>query len=519
VEDFGVSPNILQKFHQSEDFSIHGYSLENNKCFVLPSLKTGYITCISHRDVEGIDFKRYWKVMYGFRLPVNDTEREVFYSIRFPMSVEVWYVFLTTVVRYPEYCIRHKEPQVSVRCEQKAIFKSFLEDLTLRMPSVCGAPFTLTSSTLYPTNNLHPASVSKQTNLTRAHTLSKANQPFAFTKKIKDIGNAPNKDARPNGSTSIKISNSIENSYQGSNSISCLNMHVPQSRYPRVTPNTNSLQNTRQDIVNVPPLKTTITQPYVPVFTKRKSVKELSKKKILPKDGKRRKEKPLVPCFKKSVSKSTASTINPKMPASSGLAEVVGRDVSKIVKPSSSNVGNVVGGDVPRVVSSSDKGMVLSRERLSLSLSKKHGGDSNGVTQQTGLRESFDILNEPGVVSTLSGPSQLTGGREAGLSPQATKKSIDSHVTSERNSRSLVEENQFVQKQSAVSKKKNAKEPKPDVLVDVRKMVAEKKLSKVSAAAIIKWLKSEGVKCKCKEKKQEVMLKVYQHLGLVQPER
>ena len=348
------------------------------------------------------------------------------------------------VIRYPEYCIRHKEPQVSVRCDQKAIFKSFLEDLTLRMPSVCGAPLTLTSSTLYPTNNLHLASVSKQTNLTRAPTLSKANQPFAFTKKIKDNGNALNKDTRPNGSTSIKISNSIENSYQGSNSISRLNMHIPQSRYARVTPNTNSLQNTHQDSVNVPPPKTPIAQRYVPIFTKRKSVEELSKKKILPKDGKRRKEKPLVPCFKKSVSKSKASTINPKMPASSGLAEVVGRDVSKIVKPSSSNVGNVVGDDGPRAVSSSDKGMLISRERLSLSLSKKHGGDSNGVTQQPELRESFDILNEPGVVITLSGPSQLTGGREAALSPQ----SMDSHVMSEGNSRSLVEENQFVQKVS-----------------------------------------------------------------------
>jgi pimeloyl-CoA synthetase len=43
-------------------------------------------------------------------------------------------------------------------------------------------------------------------------------------------------------------------------------------------------------------------------------------------------------------------------------------------------------------------------------------------------------------------------------------------------------------------------------------------LSKVSAPVIIKWLKSEGVKCKCKDKKKELMFKVYQHLGLVQPE-
>ena len=36
VEDFGVPQNVLEKFHQSKDFLIHGYSLENNKCLVLP---------------------------------------------------------------------------------------------------------------------------------------------------------------------------------------------------------------------------------------------------------------------------------------------------------------------------------------------------------------------------------------------------------------------------------------------------------------------------------------------------
>ena len=87
------------------------------------------------------------------------------------------------LIRYPACCIRHHEPQVSIRCDQKAIFKSFLEDFALRMPSVCGCPLTFTSSTLYPTNSLHLASISKQSNLTRKPSLSKASQPFTFTMK------------------------------------------------------------------------------------------------------------------------------------------------------------------------------------------------------------------------------------------------------------------------------------------------------------------------------------------------
>ena len=487
VEDFGVSLNVSEKFHQSKDFLIYGYSLENNKCLVLPSLKTGYITSISHHNSQDIDLKQYWKVMYGFRLPLNDPERDVFYSVRFPMSGKIF--------SYPEYCIRQREPQVFARCDHKGIFQSFLEDLKLRMPSICGSPLTFTSSTLYSTNSLHLASVSKQTNLTRTQTLSKGSQPFVFTKKKDDTSNTFNKMSRVNGG----------NSYPSSNAVSNRSIHGTQSQYSSVLSTGYSSQS---GVIT----DTSTAKPYVPVFTKQKSTKELSQKKSSSKeDGELRKKQPVIPCFKKSVRKSKMNSNDLKL-SSSGLAKVGRHDGSNIVKPGG---GSMV--DTP--VSNRNK-MVTNQDRLSLSLNKRHGSSNNtlnDVTQQGCLEKTNGERN----VTILSGTSQLAEERVVGNllcgSSQTAGQKADSLVTGKESTTPLVEQNQFVKKQSAVPPKKSAKGP--DVSVDVRKMVAESKLSKVSASVIIKWLKSEGVKCKCKDKKQELMLKVYQHLRLVQPER
>jgi hypothetical protein len=217
------------------------------------------------------------------------------------------------------------------------------------MPSVCGSPLTFTSSTLYATNSLHLASVEKQTNLTRAQTLSKANQPFAFTKKKDGIDNAFNEDAG-----------------------------VSQNGVVTDAPR---------------------TKPYVPVFTKHKSTCEHSKKKRFLEEGEElRKAKPLVPCFKKSASESKVSLNDLKI-SSSGLVKVVGGDGSNIAKTGSAK--STVG-------SPGSSNMVASRDRLNLSLNK------------TGT---------------------ILGG-----SPQNAQQMLDSPVIAEKNTQSLVEQNQSVKK-------------------------------------------------------------------------
>ena len=290
-----------------------------------------------------------------------------------------------------------------------------------------------------------------------------------------------------------------ENSYPSSNVV--LNRSIHGTQYSSVPSTGYSSQ--RGGITDTP-----TTKPYVPVFTKHK---ELSRKKRCSKKGEKlRKKQPVVPCFKKSVGKSKLSSNDLKL-CSSGLAKVSCHDGSNIVKQSSGSAVDTSGSNRNKIFTNRDK--------LSLSLNKKHRGDNtvNGATQQ-GCLENTDGERS---VTILSGTSQLAGeivlGNVLCGSSQTAGQKVDSLMTGEESTASSVEQNQFVKVQSAVPPKKSAKVP--DVVVDVRKMVAENKLSKVSAAVILKWLKSEGVKCKCKDKKQELMFKVYQHLGLVQPER
>ena len=315
----------------------------------------------------------------------------------------------------------------------------------LRMPSVCGAPLTFTSSTLYPTSILHLASVSKQTNLTRSATLSKANQPFIHTKKTRDIGNTQtitkldrsnhiatsNLGAQSDGAMvgrrgvslqkvrQTSVERAAENIGNQCLGVTSLNTHDPQAQsYPTARDHS---QDTGGTSLEVP---SSARKPYVPVFTKRKSVKELARKTTLPKDGELRKEKPLVPCFKKNLSKNKLSTTSTKVhikPCSNGKAKVACASGSKVAMPSMSNVGNIVsasdGSQINRSPWSNDN---ATASRLSLSLNRKRVDSSILNTEKTGEKEA---------------PGSLSG---------ASEQRIDSHMVNETNSQLFVEQHQPV---------------------------------------------------------------------------
>ena len=305
------------------------------------------------------------------------------------------------------------------------------------MPSVCGSSLTFTSSTLYPTNILHLASVSKQTNLTRAVTLSKANQPFTCTKKTRDISNALNgitrldrnnpiakSDLRPQsdsltgglhgislqhvGQTCVvRAQKNIRDQCEGNLNITQLNTHVPQSQC--FTASKTSLEVAS---------KVLATKPYVPVFTKHNSV--LSKKTTLPKHGELRKE-PLIPCFKKGKPSTNKTKLHIK-PCSKDKAKVVRGSGST---PSTSNVRSTGGEDESRLnrSASTNGSVVVCQSQLSLSLNRKRAGSGILNAEKTGESE---------VGRSSSGASQLA------------KQRIASHALNEANSRTLVEQHQSV---------------------------------------------------------------------------
>ena len=162
--------------------------------------------------------------------------------------------------RYPECCIRCKEPRVFLRCDQKALFSSFLEDLLSRLPSLCGAALKFTSISLHPTATIYSASLSKQTNLTRASTPSKSTQPFVFTAK-----------------------------------------NVSQDEFPRETSEKRlqitSSQNVFQENTSSVGVRQCEQKPYIPCFTKRR-LSDNGLKTISTKNKEAEIQlSPLVPCF------------------------------------------------------------------------------------------------------------------------------------------------------------------------------------------------------------------------------
>lgn len=211
-----------------------------------------------------------------------------------------------------------------------------------------------------------------------------------------------------------RASENIGNQYQGSLGVTALNTYDPQAQsYPTARGHS---QDTGRTSLEVP---SSARKPYVPVFTKHKSVKELTKKTTLPKDGVLRKEKPLVPCFKKNLSKNKPSTTSTKVhikPCSNGMAKVACASGSIVAMPSISNVGNIVsagdGSQINRSPSSNDN---ATASRLSLSLNRK--------------RVDSGILN-----------TEKTGGKEApGSLSGASEQRIDSRIVNETNSQFFVE--------------------------------------------------------------------------------
>ena len=222
------------------------------------------------------------------------------------------------------------------------------------------------------------------------------------------------------GQTNVeRAAENIGNQYQGSLGVTALNTLDPQAQlYPTARDNS---QDTGRNSLEVTSLA---RKPYVPVFTKHKSVQELTKKTTLPKDGDLRKEKPLVPCFKKNLSKNKLSTTSTKVyikPCPNGKAKVACASGSKVTMPSIRNVENIlsasVGSQINRSPWSNDN---ATASRLSLSLNRK--------------RVDSGILN-----------TEKIGGKEApGSLSGASEQRIDSHMVNETNSQFFVEQHQPV---------------------------------------------------------------------------
>ncbi|XP_022236327.1 uncharacterized protein C18orf63-like [Limulus polyphemus] len=156
-------PKLADFCHQRKEQSgstepeLDETKLQMDKCFILPSMKRGQLVSIS-KDVphyspfQGYrDIKKYWKNMYGYRLP--EEQNGLFY-----VNVEFWGL-LQGRFTYPSLCIRLHDMLHIPRVDPQPIISMFLNDLQCKVRQICGEPFILTNTTaVFPQLALQPSS-------------------------------------------------------------------------------------------------------------------------------------------------------------------------------------------------------------------------------------------------------------------------------------------------------------------------------------------------------------------------
>nr|CAD7568068.1 unnamed protein product [Timema californicum] len=140
--DLDIVPSTKEEFFSKHDGYISELSLGAQQLHVLPSLKKGRIVSISRRIPSSCPYqsykelKRHWKNLYGYRLPESD-ETILYFTMHFN-------AFSSTVYTYPSLCVRPDGIQFHSRVNFKEVLGSFIQDLTKKVPRICGHEFAVT---------------------------------------------------------------------------------------------------------------------------------------------------------------------------------------------------------------------------------------------------------------------------------------------------------------------------------------------------------------------------------------
>ncbi|XP_010706992.1 uncharacterized protein C18orf63 homolog [Meleagris gallopavo] len=153
LEDFDISANILKLFESNENTVIDSHSILTNWCYVLPSMKMGQIINISRRIPPESPFHSYeefqmhWKNLYGYILPEDIDEKEIYLSVYFKPIGE-------RLFTYPLRCIRSQPVQYFPRTDSGSVLNSFISDVKAKFSHLCGFPVRMSRKALYATQEL-----------------------------------------------------------------------------------------------------------------------------------------------------------------------------------------------------------------------------------------------------------------------------------------------------------------------------------------------------------------------------
>uniref|UniRef100_A0A8D0BEV0 Chromosome 18 open reading frame 63 n=1 Tax=Salvator merianae TaxID=96440 RepID=A0A8D0BEV0_SALMN len=151
LDDFNISENILKKFHSDNNTNIQRFSILSNWCYVLPSMKMGQITNISHKIPSDSPFQCYgdlqlhWENLYGYILPEDP---QPYCSIYFKPIGEHLFT-------YPlNNCISDWVIQFFPKVDLEAVLNTYITDVKTIISHTCGFPLAMTSKALYATKDL-----------------------------------------------------------------------------------------------------------------------------------------------------------------------------------------------------------------------------------------------------------------------------------------------------------------------------------------------------------------------------
>ncbi|XP_013404805.2 uncharacterized protein LOC106169749 [Lingula anatina] len=149
------------------------------------SMKKGKLVAVTcSLPTDGVfrsyrEMKRHWKNMHGYRLPEN--EEGLFYcQIHFKPIGQ-------TLFTYPSCCLRTHEPAVGSRPGSPQTVHSFLQDLQAKMPRICGQKLQLEKNVWKPVPALVDATQVEPSSKNNANLVHKPPEKITYPYKRNTI--------------------------------------------------------------------------------------------------------------------------------------------------------------------------------------------------------------------------------------------------------------------------------------------------------------------------------------------
>ncbi|XP_012944682.1 uncharacterized protein LOC101847772 isoform X2 [Aplysia californica] len=515
VEDLDLSEKEKLDVLKLADSDTQSISLEGFRCHVLPSMKQGWVTSLSLLIPEESpfnsyrDFCRYWKNVYGYRLP--RTDEAILYC-----QVSFFSPGKGKKFTYPNVCLRVHPLHVMGRVDPKPVLKCFLQDLHSRVNTVCGMPLRFAPRIQFPVPSLVNSSQAGEHASLSNKSHKKSAIPYRSSQSVNRLLHGPpnNGQSSCNERTERPI---VPLPDRSSESVSCRAENRDNSQLCTVKEADNNARESSSGraVGNVGEQQSLSKSVHVDKPSPSSGPKGLKISNInktpsgLPLVGS--KDPPSVPQKSNSCEHSFSGSSGPESKTNPTAPRFVPRFKPKQMLQQCSV-------------------QKKSGEKVS-TLNERKSDKLVPVFKQT-IRCPFQVPDTPVISGRIPHHEIETGNasiaRESPGAPMKPAFGKPSHVLSHQKKFSG---NKSLSASPSVCKNLKRKAPipgdppkkartAPQVQdVDVEKLARMNQLAKVNSASLIAWLKERGVACRTREKKMDLMNKVCHHLHISAPEQ